>query len=171
MTSSLACGILWRFGAIIPAPRSSVKNAMAGDAHAQLRTLCCCQRRGARVPCLDEAGLKLRSRQIRCATYGRKATERQKSTTLHTRFVPAWNPGPSPRRACAAESGRPVPPSPVPTPCLRLRYPNCLLTTVPERVVSVGRKPRERCRVPKVQAALRPATMPYRRLIDDARRP
>jgi hypothetical protein len=39
MTSSLACGILWRFGAIIPAPRSSVKNAMAGDAHAQLRTL------------------------------------------------------------------------------------------------------------------------------------
>jgi len=40
MTSSLACGILWRFGAIIPAPRSSVKNAMAGDAHAQLRTLC-----------------------------------------------------------------------------------------------------------------------------------
>jgi len=50
MTSSLACGILWRFGAIIPAPRSSVKNAMAGDAHAQLRTLCCCQRRGARVP-------------------------------------------------------------------------------------------------------------------------
>jgi hypothetical protein len=56
MTSSLACGILWRFGAIIPAPRSSVKNAMAGDAHAQLRTLCCCQRRGARVPCLDMAG-------------------------------------------------------------------------------------------------------------------
>jgi hypothetical protein len=94
MTSSLACGILWRFGAIIPAPRSSVKNAMAGDAHAQLRTLCCCQRRGARVPCLDMAGLKLGSRQIRCATYGRKATERQKSTTLHTRFVPAWNPGP-----------------------------------------------------------------------------
>jgi len=51
MTSSLACGILWRFGAIIPAPRSSVKNAMAGDAHAQLRrelSCSCCQRRGAR---------------------------------------------------------------------------------------------------------------------------
>jgi len=45
------------------------------------------------------------------------------------------------------------------------------MTTVPERVVSVGKKNRERCRVPKVQAALCPATMPYRRLIDDARRP
>jgi len=115
MTSSLACGILWRFGAIIPAPRSSVKNAMAGDARTPNSELCVAasQRRRARVPCLDMAGLKLGSRQIRCAMYGRKATERQKSTTLHTRFVPAWNPGPSPRRACAAESGRPVPPSPV----------------------------------------------------------
>lgn len=114
MTSSLACGILWRFGAIIPAPRSSVKNAMAGDAHAQLRTLCCCQRRGARVPCLDVAGLKLRSRQIRCATYGRKATERQKSTTLHTRFVSAWNPTLATSCVCRAEGGRPVPPCPSP---------------------------------------------------------
>jgi len=40
MASSLACGILWRFGAIIPAPRSSVKNAMAGDARTPNSELC-----------------------------------------------------------------------------------------------------------------------------------
>jgi hypothetical protein len=119
--------------------------------------------------------LKLGSRQIRCATYRRMDVRQRNAKNqrhcTHALYRPGTpDPAPSPRRACAAESGRPVPPSPVHA-MFTLTYPNCLLTTVPERVVSVGRKPRERCRVPKVQAALCPATMPYRRLIDDARRP
>jgi hypothetical protein len=174
MTSSLACGILWRFGAIIPAPRSSVKNAMAGDAHAQLRRelSCCCQRRGARVGrvwmWLDRGNYdRNRSDAPRMDVRQRNAKNQRHCT--HALYRPGT---PDPRHVVRVQpkAGVPSPRRPS-TPCLRLRYPNCLLTTVPERVVSVGRKPRERCRVPKVQAALCPATMPYRRLIDDARRP
>ena len=74
MASSLACGILWRFGAIIPlrtrsdhsaAPRSSVKNAMAGDAHTPNSVLLPIAWRRVWMWLID--AIKIRLRQIRDA--------------------------------------------------------------------------------------------------------
>lgn len=143
-------------------------------------TLCCCQSRGDVSGCGWIDAIKIRLRQIRDARRHDPRRKRQRNAKNQRRHshTALYRPGtrPSPRhidvvRAQAQagrEGGRPPCPSMI------------TLTSTAEPSTDDGSgtcgvsrltPPRERCRVPKVQAALCPATMPYRRLIDDARRP